>query len=174
MCLVLDTNVFGAVFEPTNAQHNDFLPVLKWVVRGKGKLVYGGTKYKNEMRKSGKYIRFFAALQRAGKIVVLNESNINKKENELQKCEPINKFNDAHLVAIVLESECRIVCTNDKRALPYLKRTAFYSAEGARKPKIYQSRRNASLLTDENIAAICRPCKKLSKEQAASLEIFKN
>lgn len=169
MCLVLDTNVFGAFFESDNAKHSDFLPALNWVVKGKGKLVYGGTTYKREMKEAKKYIRFFAALQRAGKLVLLCDTSVDDQEAELKKIEPNEDFDDPHLVAIVLKSECMILCTNDKRALPYIKRKAFYSGGGAKKPKIYQSKRNASLLSDKNIASICMPCIKLNKGQVAGL-----
>ena len=168
MCLVLDTNVFGAFFDPTNVKHNDFLPALTWVVKGKGKLVYGGTKYKTEMKAAKKYIRIFASLQRAGKMVLLSDADVDGHEAELIRIEPNRDFDDPHLVAIILASECRIVCTNDKRALPYLKRSEFYKGK-VKKPKIYQSIRNISLLSDKNIADICLPSSKLNKNQAASL-----
>lgn len=170
MCLVLDTNVFGAFFDPNNTKHDDFIPALNWVVSGKGKLVYGGTKYKAEMKEARKFIRFFAALQRAGKMILLCDSDVDSHESNLVKIESNKDFDDPHLVAIILSSECRIICTNDKRALPYLKRTDFFKGK-VKKPKIYQSRRNASLLSDKYIAAICLPCGKLNKNQVASLGI---
>ncbi len=170
MCLVLDANVFGAFFDTNNRNHKNFQPALNWVVYGKGKLVYGGTKYKSEMKSAEKYIRFFASLQRAGKIVLLCDADVDAHEVELSKLEPNKDFDDPHLIAIVLASGCNIICTNDKRALPYLKRTEFYKGK-VKKPKIYQSLRNVSLLADKYIASICTPCSKLSKNQVTSLGI---
>lgn len=168
MCLILDTNVFGAFFDPNNEKHHEFIPVFNWVVYGKGKLVYGGTKYKSEMKAAKKYIRFFASLQRAGKIVLVRDSDVDQREAELKRIEPSEDFDDPHLVAIVLASECKVICTNDKRALPYVKRKDFYKGK-LKKPKIYQSTRNSSVLSDQNIASICMPCKKLNKEQLSKL-----
>lgn len=171
MCLVLDTNVFGAFFDPESEKHNEFIPALEWVVRGKGKIVFGGSKYKNEMKETNKYIRFFASLERAGKLVRISDSEVDRKQDEVKKMEPKKDFDDPHLVAIVLVSQCRIICTNDKRALPYLKRTDFYKGK-VKKPKVYQSKRNSSLLADCNIADICLPCKKLNKKQSRELGLL--
>ena len=41
MCLVLDTNVFGAFFDPENEKHNEFIQALELVVQGKGMLLFG-------------------------------------------------------------------------------------------------------------------------------------
>lgn len=171
MCLILDTNVFSAFFDPKNDKHDDFIPALHWVVYGKGKLVYGGTKYKNEMRKSWKYISFFASLQRAGKVVLVCDADVDRYEVDIKKIEPNKDFDDPHLVAIVLASECKVICTNDKRALAYLKRTDFYKGK-IKKPKIYQSKQNSTLLSDKNIAAICMPCKKLNNEQRSRFGVL--
>jgi predicted nucleic acid-binding protein len=170
MCLVLDTNVFGAFFDSENVNHKDFQPALLWVVNGKGKLVIGGTKYKAEMKSAKKFIRIFTSFERAGKLVLLSDADVDRHEAELKRIETNPDFDDPHLVAIILASECRVVCTNDKRALPYLKRSEFYKGK-VKKPKIYQSIRNTSLLSDKYISDICSPCIKLNKSQAASLGV---
>ncbi len=170
MCLVLDANVFGAFFDPTNAAHDDLKPALEWVVYGKGRLVYGGTKYKSEMRAAGKYLKLFANLQRAGKIVSICDKSVDTHEAKITGLEKDSDFDDPHLIAIVVSSGCKIVCTNDKRALPYLKKAALYQGI-VKRPKIYQSKRNAALLADENIAEVCCPCKKLSKKAISNLTI---
>jgi len=135
MCFVLDTNVFGALFDSDNANHPNFKPALDWVVNGKGKMVYGGTKYKKEMRAARKYIRFFAALQRAGKMVLLCDADVDKYEKEVAHSETDKDFDDPHLIAIVIASGCNIICTNDKRAIPYLKKSEFYKGK-VKKPNI--------------------------------------
>ncbi|WP_143037885.1 type II toxin-antitoxin system VapC family toxin [Nitrosomonas sp. Nm58] len=165
---MLDANVFGAFFDPSNENHENFQPALNWVVTGKGKLVYGGTKYKNEMKTAKKYLKFFASLERAGKMVPICDTDVDAYEAKLTELEPNKDFDDPHLIAIVLASGCNIICTNDKRAMPYLKRTEFYKGR-VKKPKIYQSIRNVSLLTDKHIASICTPCNKLSRNQIGTL-----
>lgn len=168
MCLILDTNAFGLFFESTNKQHDDFKPALDWVVRGKGKLVYGGNKYKEEMKTASKYLRFFSNLERAGKLVKLDDDRVNLAQYNVESLETCKDFDDPHLIAIVLESNCRIVCTKDSRAMPYLKNQKFFSG-AVKKPKIYSSKKNANLLVDQNISEICRPCVKLSKKKISGL-----
>ena len=170
MCFVLDANVFGALFDSNNLNHSDFRPALDWVVYGKGKMVYGGSKYKTEMRAARKYIRFFAALEKAGKIVHLCDVDVDRVEKEIADAELDKNFNDPHLVAIVIVSGCKIICTNDKSAIPYLKKSEFYKGK-TRKPKIYQSKKNIRLLTDKYISSICVPCNKLNKIQISRLGI---
>nr|VFJ63666.1 MAG: hypothetical protein BECKFM1743A_GA0114220_103382 [Candidatus Kentron sp. FM]VFJ65400.1 MAG: hypothetical protein BECKFM1743C_GA0114222_103942 [Candidatus Kentron sp. FM]VFK15676.1 MAG: hypothetical protein BECKFM1743B_GA0114221_103832 [Candidatus Kentron sp. FM] len=168
MCVVLDTNAFGPFFDENNKERGEFEPVFQWVVRGKGKLVYGGRTYKDEMRAASRYIPMFADLERAGKIVILKDENVNELQSKIRNIEPSDRFDDPHLVAIVLESKCRIVCTRDTRAIPYLKDSRFYT-DGIKKPKLYISRRNTPLLQDKYIAQICKPSSKLPKNTADKL-----
>ena len=170
MCLVLDTNAFSAFFDSNNTQHKNYKPAFDWVLYGKGMLVYGGSKYKKEMKCAHKYIRFFASLDRAGKLVRVCDKNIDNYEKSLIEIEPNKDFDDPHLVAIVLESKCNIICTNDKRAIPYLKNSMFYKGK-TKKPRIYQSARNISLLSEKYIADICMPCRMLNKVQISNLNI---
>ena len=155
MCVVLDTNAFGAFFDPSNKEHEDYKPVLQWVSFGKGKLVYGGRTYKDEMKKAVKYIRFFASLNRSGKTILLDDDSVNHWQERVREIEPSDKFDDPHLIAIILESKCKLICTNDKRAMPYIKENKFYINE-AKRPRIYSSKRNADLLQDKYIAKICK------------------
>jgi predicted DNA binding protein len=168
MCLVLDTNAFGPCFDAGNREHQEFRPVLEWVTHGKGKLVYGGTKYKKEMKSARKFLRFFATLDRAGKTVKLVDINVDQLEVEVKNIEPSRNFDDPHLIAIVLESSCRIICTSDARAIPYIKDPRFYT-NGVKKPKIYTSSKNISLLADKYIAEICNQSVKLPKKDANRL-----
>lgn len=168
MCLVLDANAFSLCFDASNAAHSDFRPVLDWLVHGKGKLVYGGNKYKKELKDAGKYLRFFVALNRAGKTVCLDDTSVDEIEKEVRDIEPSEKFDDPHLIAIILKSKCNIICTKDMRAKPYLKDSRFYLGITSR-PKLYTSKKNASLLTDKYIADICRPCERLNKKDASAI-----
>lgn len=165
MCLVLDTNAFSLCFDLTNKEHNEFRPVLNWLSYGKGKLVYGGKKYKDELKKASSYMRYFAALNRAGKVIVLDDDMVDKIEIEVKNLESSKNFDDPHLVAIVLMSKCKVICTNDARAIPFIKDQKFYTGITA-KPKLYTSSKNIKLLTDKYIAEICKPCDRLSKKKA--------
>jgi predicted nucleic acid-binding protein len=168
MCIVLDTCAFSPVFNSTDKRHKEYMPVLNWVVCGKGKLVYGGKQYKDELRRSPKYFKLFANLERAGKLVQLCDKNVDEWQKMVRDIEPNKDFDDPHLIAIILESKCKLICTDDKRAIPYLTDLRFY-INNVKRPKIYKSSKNTSLLNDRYIADICKPCKNLSKQEAAGL-----
>ncbi|MCG3111936.1 MAG: hypothetical protein MCM46_08960 [Candidatus Manganitrophus sp. SB1] len=141
------------------ADHSLFQPVLRWLIKGKGKAVYGGTRYKRELKTAGRYLGLFSELRKAGKIVEVDGSKVDKYQKQIEEKVRKSKFNDAHLIGIVVVSGCLLVCTNDKEAIPYLKRNSLYP-KGVNKPKIYTSNSNKNLLCDANIAAVCKPtCK---------------
>jgi hypothetical protein len=52
MCIIIDTNRFSSIFEEENSDHDEFKPILDWIIFGKGKIVYGGTKYKQELTRA--------------------------------------------------------------------------------------------------------------------------
>ena len=153
MCVVLDTNAFGPFFDKSNKDHDEYKPVIQWIAFGKGKLVYGGTAYKKEMAKATKFLSLFANFNRSGKTILLDDKNVDNWQKKVREIEPSDKFDDPHLIAIILESKCKLICTNDKRAMPYIKDNKFYINE-AKRPSIYSSKRNADLLSDKYIAQI--------------------
>jgi len=168
MCLVLDTNVFSDFFDSNNANFSEYEPVRNWVFKGAGKLLYGGKKYKDEMRMAKKYLRFFASLDRAGKIIKLDDDKVNSHQIKVKELEDSKDFDDPHLIAIIIESKCQLICTNDKRAIPYIKNNKFYP-KGIKCPKIYSSKRNHKLLSNYYISEICKPCPSLSNKKATNL-----
>ena len=155
MCIVLDVNVFSEFFNESNSNYGDFEKLRKWVLSEHGKLIYGGSKYKQELTTAHSYLRIMVGLERAGKLICLDDSEVDDLQEQVEKIEPSKKFDDPHLVAIIISSKCRIICTNDKRAIPYLKDQRFYK-KPVLKPKVYSSDRNESLLIDKNIADVCR------------------
>ncbi len=42
MCLVIDTCCLAIVFDGDNKKHDKFIPVLKWITEGRGRMIYGG------------------------------------------------------------------------------------------------------------------------------------
>lgn len=172
MCIVIDANVLPSVFNPLSSAYQEFRPVLDWITEGKGKVVYGGRKYKEELSKIPKYTNFLVELRRIGKVVVVDEANNvsvdSVEEGISQKIQGPN-FNDHHIVAIVLVSGCKLVCSYDTGLYALI--SACYSGAArallkgispylrhVQRPKIYKSRRNVALLCDRNIAKCCQPC----------------
>ncbi len=153
MCLIIETNVFASVFNPLSKEHHRFAPVLKWITVGKGKMIYGGDKYKAELR-VGLYTRILVELDRKGKLVQLPAAKVNKYEAELRLKVSHRDFDDPHILAMVAVSKCCVVCTDDKRSIPYLKRRDLYPV-GVKPPKIYQSLRNANLCCEKHVISTC-------------------
>ena len=154
MCLIIDTNIFHSVFNADAKEHHHFGPVRKWLSTGKGKMVYGGDKYNREL-KGGKYVAIITELGRRGSLVKIPAGPVNRYASELKIKVPEPAFDDEHLVALVAISNCRVICTRDKRAFPYLKRRDLYP-KGVKPPKIYQHKNNAPLCCKNHIVEVCR------------------
>lgn len=157
MCLIIDANTIPCVFDSSCEGHARFVPVLAWITTGKGKIVYGGTKYKGEVRdRMVKYSRLVGNLQRQGKVIVLPTRDVDLFAAHLKRKVTARNFDDEHIVAIVAVSGCRVVCTLDKRAHPYLLRKDLYP-QSVKRPKIYSGgAAHFKLCCDKNIAPICR------------------
>jgi len=168
MCVIIDTNVLSSVFSSKAQDHSEFEPVLNWIFNGKGKIVFGGTQYHNELKKNGKYVGLFTLLGNKGKVKTVSRDKVDKIQAKLEKDFPDPKFNDRHLASIVIASKCNLICTNDKESYPFLKNSSIYP-KGISKPKIYRGIRNANLINDHNIVEFCKPNEKLSKENQESL-----
>lgn len=166
MCLIVDANILASFFDPDSTGHSEYRPARDWVIEGKGKLVVGGSKYGSEI--PFKYLKLFGALEKVNKVVVLEKDDVDEVEARVRALEPSKDFDDPHLIAIVIVSGCRIICTNDKRAIPFLKRTELYLGLTQR-PQLYTSKRNDRLLVDQRIVGRCRPCHKLNRAQRAML-----
>ncbi|KKG09987.1 type II toxin-antitoxin system VapC family toxin [Methanosarcina sp. 2.H.A.1B.4] len=168
MCIIIDTNVLSSVFSSKSQDHSEFEPVYNWIFNGRGKIVWGGTQYHDELVKNGKYVKLFIRLGKMRKVKKVPTEDVDKIQAKLKQDFPDPKFNDRHLSSIVIASKCNIICTNDKESYPFLKNPSVYP-RGISKPKIYRSIRNADLIDDHNIADFCKPLEKLSKDEQTSL-----
>jgi predicted nucleic acid-binding protein len=155
MCIVVDTCALSAVFNERNARHHEFAPVQEWITDGDGMVVYGGSRYLRELATAESYLKLFTELGRAKKALVIDQTAVDRHERVVQRIETSAAFDDPHIVAIVRASGCRLVCTTDISAIPFLKRRNLYG-KGAKKPKIYSSASQKHLLRTNNIAHCCR------------------
>ena len=85
----------------------------------------------------------------------MNDRTVDKTAAALKERVNDENFDDEHLVALVSVSKCRVVCTDDQRAYPYLKRGDLYPP-GVKRPKIYRTARNADLCCAANVVDVCR------------------
>lgn len=170
MCIIIDANALGDVFNSNSQLHDEFKAVRDWILNGKGKVVYGGSKYRNELRRT-KYFKLIGQLKRARKAVVVDKEKVNAEQARIEALLTHPDFDDPHLIAIVCVSRCKLICSKDKRAYRFLKDKQFYP-KGHDRPKIYSQKSNSDLLTDVNIADICLPSRKTSKEQRRLIAWF--
>src|SRR3990172_436071 len=154
MCLIIDTCCFANVFNPNNHDHAHFKPVLIWITQGKGKLIYGGKRYKSELSKCVKYFSLLTQLTVQGRVITLNDDLVDDEEGNVLTKESNPDFDDPHLIAIAIVSRCRLICTNDKSAHKYIKKNSLYP-KGIKKPSIYSSINHTNLLVNQNIVDIC-------------------
>ena len=155
MCLIIDSCCFHCVFDLSSKRHAEFSPVLEWITKGDGKLVYGGQKYKRELRRQPKYLRFLASLRVAGHLVEVDDKEVDRLALTIRKKVLEPDFDDEHLVALVIVSGCRVVCTDDKRADKYLRQKALYPKQ-VKRPSIYRYEEHQSLCCKKYITGKCR------------------
>lgn len=154
MCIVIDINVLAAVFDSSVSNHNEFKPVLDWIMRGKGKIVYGGRKYKQELKGASKYFSILSELQRKGKVHIIDDNAVDTEQLRVTSISSHPDFDDPHIVAIFCVSRCMLFCSQDRRSFPYIKNKSFYPV-GRKPPKIYRSSRNINLLQNKHYLAAC-------------------
>jgi hypothetical protein len=156
MCLVIDACCLGVVFDGNNKKHSNFVPVLNWI-NGSGRMIYGGTKYNNELGKAPKFLSYVVELSKKRHTVKIPNATVDPIETALKTKYPHAKFNDAHLVALVIASGCCVVCTDDNEAISYLRRADLFAGSGVSRPSIYKGHKtHKKLCCNRHVVEICR------------------
>lgn len=171
MCVIVDTNTLGPVFEAKNVKHAEFSPVLEWVLHGKGKFVIGGSKYMKELGKARRFLKLFATLAKykTEKIVRLTDADVDKEQGRIEKIITDPDFDDPHLPAMVIVSKCQIICSVDTRSVRFVTDCQLYP-KGVKVPCYYTGIRNKNLLCDKYVDDRYKPLPKISKTQADQIE----
>lgn len=173
MCIVIDTNVLSCVFDRSNPRHGVFQPVLDWIIRGEGKIVFGGTTYEKEVLSQRKYLSLFAEFSRQRKTVSLPKEEVDRAENDFVRIlSSFSDFDDPHLLALFHVSGCLLLCSDDKRADRFVKSLREYSRIMKRKrrsPKIYREVKHRHLLCSQNVAKCCLPTVALGAQAKRAL-----
>jgi hypothetical protein len=155
MCIILDKNSFSGVLDP-NSTDRQLKIVHNWVIYGSGKLVYGGTQYWSELSQATKYFRLFNDLSRSGKTIHIPDHKVDAEQTKIKRIIPDPKFNDSHLVAIVIVSGCRLICTKDTKCHKFIKNKQIYP-KGFGVPIFYS---DDGQLSSTSIKKLCSLCKK--------------
>ena len=156
MCVVIDANTLSCVFKSSNVCHENFIPVLEWIICGRAKLSLGGKLLVKEIaEKQCSFMKFIQELKKIKKVHTFDDSQIDNLTSEIEKQIKDPDFDDPHIIALLIISKATILCSNDQRLfrfVPLVKKMT----KGASDPKIYTSishKPQISLLCEENICS---------------------
>lgn len=153
MSIVIDINTFAMVFDSENRNHDEFAPVKSWIEDREGFLLYGGTKYKEELFQSYRTVRLVRQLRDAGSAVEICSKTVDAIEVGVRKAVEGKGCNDPHVIALLAAAHCTLLCSRDKESFPFMKCKAYFP-KGSPKVRIYSGKRNIKLLQRCNRADI--------------------
>jgi hypothetical protein len=139
VCLIVDANLASVVF--ASPPQPDFVPVLDWLMRKDGCVVYGG-RLAAELARLQTASRYLRALRQAGKARLV-PGHVVTTEQEAVVGTGLCRSNDPHVIALARVSGARTLCTRDKALHRDFKNLSLISHP---KGKVYQSREHEGLL----------------------------
>jgi hypothetical protein len=145
MCVVIDMNTLAPVFNEGCVQHADFRPIKEWIERGHGVLVFGGTRYKEELSKAYRYLRLIRQMKISGHAVSIQDDAVDEAEIRVIAQTTGTDCDDQHIIALLGVSGCPLFCSNDGRSFRYIRDKRLFPAKKSR-VRIYSSVRNQALL----------------------------
>lgn len=148
--VLLDTNCFAHVFNRNDKKHDEFEDFLNWLCCGPGYLVYGGSKYINELKNAERYRKVFSILNSYNKAIVFNTVTVDNEQERIIHLVNDPDFDDPHLPAILIVAKCNVVCSVDSRCFPFLSRKDVYAGK-VKCPKFYTGKRCSRLLSSHYV-----------------------
>lgn len=169
MPIIIDTNCLANVFNRSSDKHSEYEPVLDWILSGKGLVVLGGTKYLDELKSNSKYLKIISYLKDLKKVLMGDQQKIDELQAQIEEACPDPDFDDPHLVAIVIDTKCQIICSEDKRSISFVKKPELYP-KGMKRPVYYTGAKNKKLLCDKYIHKdLLQKCNHLKTEEEKKL-----
>jgi hypothetical protein len=171
MGVVIDVNALPAVFDKKNSKHRQYRPVLRWIIGDKAKLIVGGTTYFDELKKLSSYLKYIGELAKINKVHREPDLIVDEQEENIKNLTDAQTSDDPHICALISVSQCRVLCSRDRRSFRLLRDTRIRRLF-TYVPKIYTDmghKPKKNILCDSNLTAKCNPHDKLSKEQIALL-----
>ena len=161
MCVVIDADTFSEISDESN---KDFKPLRNWISQEGHTVIHGGSEYKEHLKNHGKFRGYLKDLWRAGSTQKLNDEEIDNTEVFLQTNFVKAKYNDHHIVAILLVSGCKVVSSHDQGLHELIKDC--WSSGGKMKiedvtilldnrPVIYQYQSHKVLLDRRSVSHCC-------------------
>jgi predicted nucleic acid-binding protein len=109
VCLIVDANLASTVF--ASPPHPDFTPVLDWLDKQDGRIVFGG-RLAIELERLEKARRYLRTLLQAGRAWRLSDEFIDEEEVVVADS-GLCRSNDSHVIALARVSGARTLCTHD-------------------------------------------------------------
>ena len=111
MCAIVDVNVAPEVFgdNPPPAAEKFF----EWLERGGGRLVVGGKLLEELEENSPDFRRWGQAAQLAGKMIIVNEREVETRTRQIER-EGAIRSDDPHILALAQVSGARLLYSNDR------------------------------------------------------------
>ena len=110
MCAIVDANVvsevFGSNLPPVGEKFFD------WLNKGSGRLVVGGKLFEELKQSSADFRRWGQEAQLAGKMRIVNESEVDARTKQIQS-EGTIRSDDPHVIALAQVSGARLLYSND-------------------------------------------------------------
>jgi hypothetical protein len=153
MCIIIDVNSLPPVFSGACAKHPEFAPVMAWIDAGLGVAVIGGTKYKAELAKAGRYLRLIRLMRDGGKAIYIRDEAVDHLEEKIRTKTRRTACNDQHIIALLGASHCPLLCSADALSFRFVKKRSLYP-KGMPRVKVYTSSRNRALLVPMNKMAL--------------------
>lgn len=139
MCIIIDANCCGDVV----GQKEQFMPVLDWLRKGKGKIATGG-KNLEELRRNGVFGRLLVQYEKASLVSRFSEERIMALVTK--KLRPLITSDDEHVIGLVLASGSRLILTRDEALKNDLKNVKIVPKRSGTKARIYRDARDKKLL----------------------------
>jgi hypothetical protein len=154
MTVVIDNNTLNAWENEKDQMHEDLLPVVDWIKSRKGVLVYGGKTYIHEITKIA-VLKLIKEWSIQGLAIKIDDELIQREIDRINSLNPPNKFDDRHILALLLVSKVCLLVTLDGKSIPFIEdKTTYYPKIKIRKIKFYQNRNHINLLCNKNIVNI--------------------
>lgn len=145
MWVVIDINTLAPVFNEESERHEEFVHVKHWIESGRGRLVYGGSTFKGELRKAYRYLRLVRQMKDSGLAVAIRDDVVDAAEEKVKDLTNGTDCDDQHIIALLGASRCPLLCSEDVQSYKYVRNRALYPADMPR-VRIYSSSRNRKLL----------------------------
>ena len=108
MCAILDANACADGFGKKNRPESG-KKFFKWINSGKGRLIVGG-KLRRELLQNEQFKEWAEDAIDSGRLRECEDKLVDARESNLRDIDS----NDAHIIALAIESRSRLLCTNDE------------------------------------------------------------